>query len=48
MNEKFWDRKVPKSVIKSSIRFQGVMLRLGKKKKTPKGYFYRLFADGTL
>jgi len=24
------------------------MLRLGKKKKTPKGYYYRLFSDGTL
>ncbi|CAD8058391.1 unnamed protein product [Paramecium primaurelia] len=47
---RFWDRKNCKNVYpnKEDLRFQAIMLRVGKKKKLTKGYFFKLSKDGTL
>lgn len=48
-NEKFWEKKNVKTVQLDPItKFKGTLLRLGKKKKTPKGYYYKLSSDGVL
>ena len=47
---RFWERKNCKTIYptKEDTRFQAIMLRMGKKKKGSKGYFFKLSADGVL
>ena len=51
---KFWDKKTAKDMNKIwygspyDLFFTGNMLRIGKKKKAVKGYYFRLTSDGML
>lgn len=47
-NEKFWERKNIKPILKETIRVQGAFLRIGKKKKSAKTYYFKLGIDGML
>jgi hypothetical protein len=52
--KKFWDKKTSQDLERvwfkknDGLPFQGSLMRIGKKKKSPKGYFYRLRSDGVL
>lgn len=48
--KRFWEKKNLKyfQTSDNNLAFAGILLRLGKNKKTPKGYFYRLYKDGML